>query len=105
MSVENSIQTPLVVIASWNAPAWADESERDEDAVIHTRKIGPLQDHEGADLTINLIQRDETQASLTEIVRAPAYVIIGESVCLSLEQASAVGRALAELKDLVGTVG
>jgi hypothetical protein len=103
MSVENPVQAPPVVVASWKAPAWAEESERDEDAVIHIRKIGPLQDLEGADLTINLIQRDETQAIPTEIIRAPAYLIIGESVHLSLEQASALGHALTELKDLVDT--
>jgi hypothetical protein len=102
MSVESSVRTAPVVVASWSAPAWADESERDEDAVIHTRKIGPLQNLDGAELTIELIQRDETQVIPTEIVRAPAYVIVGESVRLSLEQASAVGRALAGLKDLVG---
>jgi hypothetical protein len=104
VSAENSVEPPPVVVASWNAPPWAEASERDEDAVIHTRKISTLQDHEGSDLTINLIQRDETQAIPTEIVRASAYVIIGESVCLSLEQASAVGHALTGLQDLVGTV-
>jgi hypothetical protein len=76
------------VAASWKIPPWAESSDPDEEAVIHSRRMGALLDLDGGELAVEVVQRDELclTAGSAAIVREPAWVRVG-GVQLSLDQA------------------
>jgi hypothetical protein len=86
-------RTPIV--ASWAPPAWAQTSDRDDEALIHTRYIGTLPDLEGGPLSVELVQRDEMlfapdTAAVTRT--APFVRVAGQRV--TCEQAAQLAHLL-----------
>ncbi len=47
------------LITAWQRPWWAQTSESDEDALIHTRHLGRVVSLDGEELGVELVQRDE----------------------------------------------
>jgi hypothetical protein len=107
MSVQESVEVASVV-TSWDAPTWAEDSEYDEAAVIHSRQVSVMEDLEGAELGVVLFQRDELHVPGKEftletagaglaaatVTRTAPHVIIGRSIRVSAEQAQELGQAL-----------
>jgi hypothetical protein len=94
------------VAASWNVPPWAEVSDSDEEAVVHSRRVGTLLDLDGRELAVDLVQRDElllTAAGPT-IVREPAWVRvagvrIGQDQTVQFARMLLSARELAELAE------
>ena len=85
--------TPIV--ASWAPPPWAQTSDRDDEALIHTRFIGALPDLEGGPLSVELVQRDEMlfAPDKAAVTRTPPFVrVAGQR--MACEQAALLAHLL-----------
>jgi hypothetical protein len=93
---------PAFVVTSWDAPSWAEESVIDEEAVIHSLRLGATLDLSGHEMTIEVVQRDELSvaANAVSITRRPAYLrVAGELI--PGEQASYFARKLMRASELL----
>jgi hypothetical protein len=81
------------VTASWEAPSWAESSDTDEQAVVHTRHVGSLTDLDGQQLRVDVVQRDDLclLPGGAMVVREPVWLRVAESR-LSLDQALRLAR-------------
>jgi hypothetical protein len=89
------------IVASWEAPPWAETSERDDEAVIHSRPVGCLLDLDGGALGVELVQRDEMvfASSDTSVQRTPPYIrVAGQRV--DVEDAALLSQFLGAASDL-----
>ncbi len=71
------------LLASWSAPAWADAFTTDDDAVIYSRMLGHMMDLDGSDLSVELVQRDELDATVESVAvrrQLPYLRLAGERV-------------------------
>jgi hypothetical protein len=68
---------PSDVLACWHAPAWAEASEVDEAAVIHSRRLGSCPGDDGQHHDVWLLQRDEINEPTERVscTRGPAYMV------------------------------
>jgi len=87
------------VIASWEAPSWAESHHVDEQAVIHVRKVGVFRlaafTSKDSEREVLLVQRDEMDevGDVGSITRSRAYLLLdGESI--AVEQARELARLL-----------
>jgi hypothetical protein len=82
------------VIATWNAPLWAQTHARDDEAVIYSRKIGAVSEVDGEEISVEVVQRDELSvADLSVITRTPAFVRVAW-IRVGLSEAHELGRLL-----------
>jgi hypothetical protein len=91
-----------LVIASWDAPPWAEACTTDEDAVIYSRVLGRTVNLNGGDMLVELVQRDELgiTANTVTITRPPAYLrVAGELI--AAEAAACFARMLMTANDLI----
>jgi len=94
-------QASAHVTASWKAPPWAESSDSDEEAVVHSRIVGALLDLDGRELTVDLVQRDELflTAAGPAVVREPAWVRVA-GVRIGLDQTVQLARMLLSAREL-----
>lgn len=88
-------QDQATLAASWTAPTWAETSDTDEQAVVHSRHVGSLADLDGQQLRIDLVQRDDlclTPGGAT-VVREPVWLRVAEAR-LSPDQARRMVKLL-----------
>ena len=88
-------EASTAIVASWAPPPWAQTTDRDDEALIHTRFIGTLPDLEGDTLSVELVQRDEMlfAPDKTAVTRTPPFVrVAGQRV--ACEQAALLAHLL-----------
>jgi hypothetical protein len=88
-------QDEAILAASWDAPPWAQSSEVDEQAVIHSRPVGSLADLDGQQLRVDVVQRDDLclMPGGATVVREPVWLRVAEAR-LSLDQALRLAKLL-----------
>jgi hypothetical protein len=94
-------QASTPTLASWSAPSWAETSERDDEALIHSRSIGVLHDLDGDALSVDVVQRDEMifAPGYASVERTPAYVrVAGQR--MDGRQAALLSQLLTTASDL-----
>ncbi len=69
-------EAPTSVALRLDTPPWAETSERDDEALIHTSSIGVVPDLDGHPLSVEVVQRDELvfTATTTTVQRAEPYI-------------------------------
>jgi hypothetical protein len=90
------------VVASWNVPAWAETSETDEDAVIHTGSLGITIGLDREEVTTEIVQRDERSLTPEAVLmnRDSAWVRLS-GIRLSVDDAAALAGRLLSVKGLL----
>jgi hypothetical protein len=91
----------LAFAASLETPPWAEASDPDEEAVIHSRRMADLIDLDGGELAVDLVQRDDL--CLTDdgvaLVREPAWARVA-GVRIGLDQAACLAGMLISAKEM-----
>ena len=96
------------VIASWEAPSWAESHQIDEQAVIHVRKVGVFRlaafTSEDSEREVLLVQRDEMDEirDVGSITRSRAYLLV-DGASIAVEQARELARLLLDGADILQT--
>lgn len=87
--------------AWYDAPPWAESSEPDDQAVIHSRRVGALIDLDGGELAVDVVRRDDLclVAGIVGVVREPAWVRVA-GVRVAPERAIHLARLLASAKEI-----
>jgi hypothetical protein len=88
--------------ADWyDAPPWAESSEPDDQAVIHSRRVGSLVDLDGGELAVDVVRRDDLSLidGVVAVLREPAWVRVA-GVRIALDQAVPLARMLESAKAL-----
>jgi len=86
--------------AAWyDAPPWAESSEPDDQAVIHSRRVGGLVDLDGGELTVDVVRRDDLclVGGIVGVVREPAWVRVA-GVRIAPDRAVELARLLVAAK-------
>lgn len=90
-------------VTSWDAPAWANDSARDEECVIHRRTIGEVRPSEDdRSFTVDVFLRDELTLTTgsTAVTRTPARISVNGHI-LSGQEARDLARLLNAASDVV----
>jgi hypothetical protein len=82
-------------------PPWAELSEPDEQAVVHSRRVDGLIDLDGGELTVDVVQRDDLRLidGGIALVREPAWVRVA-GVRINLDHAVSLARILLSAKEI-----
>lgn len=91
----------LAFAASLKTPSWAEVSDPDEEAVIHSRRVAALVDLDGGELAVDLVQRDDLSVTGggVALVREPAWARVA-GVRIGLDQAAYLAGMLMLAKEI-----
>jgi hypothetical protein len=90
------------VIATWDGPSWAQVYDRDDEAMIYSRRIGAVTGMDDEELSVELVQRDDitTAAEQSVITRSPIFVRVA-CTRVGLAEADELGRLLASARMMI----
>ena len=90
------------VIAAWGGPRWAQTYDRDDEAVIYSRRIGAVSGMDGDELSVELVQRDEIMIATdgSVITRSPVFVRVAWAR-VGLTEARELGRLLTSARIVI----
>src|SRR5690349_5358953 len=91
----------LAFAASLKTPPWAEASDPDEEAVIHSRRVAALVDLDGGEFAVDLVQRDDLclTGGGVALVREPAWARVA-GVRIGLDQAACLAGMLMLAKEI-----
>jgi hypothetical protein len=91
----------LAFAASLKTPPWAEASDPDEEAVIHSRRVAALVDLDGGEFAVDLVQRDDLclTGGGVALVREPAWARVA-GVRIGLDQAACLAGMLMLAKEM-----
>jgi hypothetical protein len=90
----------LSFVARYDAPPWAESSDPDDQAVIHSRRVGSLVDLDGGELAVDVVQRDDLCLAEGSVALRcePAWIRVA-GVRIALDQAIPLARMLKSAKE------
>ena len=95
-------QDLAAVVAAWQVPLWAQSSDPDGEAVVHSCRVGVVPDLDGDELSVELVQRDEWSfaTEVAAVARDTAWVSVG-GVRISIDRAARLALLLLSAGEMV----